>query len=40
MPQLSRRAVLIVGFILGLAVWLLPSLLLGESEPWAGPGPA
>lgn len=40
MPQLSRRAVLIVGFILGLAVWLVPSLLLGESEPWDGHGPA
>ena len=40
MPQLSRRAVLIVGFILGLALWLLPSLLLSEAEPWDGHGPA
>jgi hypothetical protein len=40
MPQLSRRAVLIVGFVLGLAVWLLPWLLLQQSEPWDGHGPA
>jgi hypothetical protein len=40
MPQLSRRAVLIVGFVVGLAVWLIPGLLLGESEPWDGHGPA
>jgi hypothetical protein len=40
MPRLSRRAVLIVGFILGLGVWLFPGLLLGESEPWDGHGPA
>jgi hypothetical protein len=40
MPRLSRRVVLIVGFILGLAVWLFPGLLLGESEPWDGHGPA
>jgi hypothetical protein len=40
MPRLSRRAVLILGFIIGLAVWLVPGLLLGESEPWDGHGPA
>lgn len=40
MPRLSRRAVLIAGFILGLALWLVPWLLLGESEPWDGHGPA
>jgi hypothetical protein len=39
-PRLSRSAVLMVGFILGLALWLLPWLLLGESEPWDGHGPA
>lgn len=40
MPRLSRRSVLIAGFIAGIAVWLFPYLLLGESEPWDGHGPA
>jgi hypothetical protein len=40
MPQLSRRTVLIVGFVLGLAVWLVPGLLLQQPEPWDGHGPA
>ena len=40
MPRLSRRAVLIVGFVLGLALWLVPWLVLAESEPWDGHGPA
>lgn len=40
MPRLSRGAVLVAGFVLGLAVWLFPWLLLGEAEPWGGHGPA
>jgi hypothetical protein len=40
MPRLSRRAVLIGGFIIGIAIWLVPWLLLGEAEPWGGHGPA
>jgi hypothetical protein len=40
MPRLSRRAVLIVGFIIGMALWLVPWLLLGVSVPWDGHGPA
>lgn len=40
MPRLSRRAVLIAGFVIGLALWLVPWLLLAESEPWDGHGPA
>jgi hypothetical protein len=39
-PRLSRRAVLIVGFIIGMALWLVPWLLLGASVPWDGHGPA
>jgi hypothetical protein len=40
MPRLSRRAVLTVGFVIGMAVWLVPWLLLHESVPWDGHGPA
>lgn len=40
MPQLSRRTVLLVGFIIGLAIWLIPSRLLGQAEPWDGNSPA
>jgi hypothetical protein len=39
-PRLSRRAVLIVGFVIGMAVWLVPWLLLDKSVPWDGHGPA
>lgn len=39
MPRLSRTAVLLVGFLLGLGLWLLPALLMRESEPWVGTGP-
>jgi hypothetical protein len=39
MPRLSRKAVLLVGFFLGLALWLLPALLMRESEPWDGNSP-
>jgi hypothetical protein len=37
--QLSRRTVLLVGLIIGLAIWLIPSWLLGQAEPWDGYGP-
>lgn len=40
MPQLSRRAVLLVGFVIGLAIWLIPARFLGQSEPWDGNSPA
>jgi hypothetical protein len=40
MPRLSRRAVLLVGFVTGLGVWLIPGLFLGTSVPWDGHGPA
>jgi len=39
-PQLSRRAVLLVGLVIGLAIWLIPARLLGQSEPWDGNSPA
>jgi hypothetical protein len=39
-PRLSRTAVLLVGFLLGLGLWLVPAQLLGEPEPWDGNGPA
>lgn len=40
MPRLSRLAVFLIGAALGLALWALPPLLLGEGEPWVGQGPA
>ena len=40
MPRLSRRAVLIAGLLIGLALWLVPWFLLADSEPWDGHGPA
>ncbi len=40
MPQLSRRAVLLVGFVIGLAIWLVPARFLGQAEPWDGNSPA
>lgn len=39
MPRLSRPAVLLIGFAIGLSLWLLPALVLHESEPWDGKGP-
>jgi hypothetical protein len=39
MPRLSRPAVLLIGFAIGLSLWLLPALVLHESEPWDGNGP-
>lgn len=40
MPRLSRRAVLLIGFVIGLSIWLIPARFLGQSEPWDGNGPA
>ncbi len=40
MPRLSRRAILALSFIIGLALWLIPAGLLHQSEPWDGNGPA
>jgi hypothetical protein len=40
MPQLTRRAVILGGFALGLALWALPLLLYNQSQPWNGRGPA
>lgn len=40
MPFLSRRAVLVAGFIIGLGLWLIPAQFLGQSEPWDANSPA
>ncbi|HET6837566.1 MAG TPA: hypothetical protein VFH24_05950 [Gemmatimonadales bacterium] len=40
MPQLSRRTVLLAGFVIGLAIWLIPARFLGQAEPWDGNSPA
>ena len=40
MPRLSRRAILALSFIIGLALWLIPAGFLHQSEPWDGNGPA
>jgi hypothetical protein len=40
MPRLSRKAVLLIGFVIGLGLWLTPTLLLGMPVPWDGHGPA
>jgi hypothetical protein len=39
-PRLSRRAVLAIGFVIGLGLWLVPAEFLNQSEPWDGNGPA
>jgi hypothetical protein len=39
-PQLSRRTVLLLGFIIGLAIWLIPAQFFGQGEPWDGNSPA
>lgn len=39
-PRLSRRAILLLGFILGLGLWLIPAQFLGQAEPWDGNSPA
>jgi hypothetical protein len=38
--RLSRHAVLLVGFAIGLGLWLLPAEFLGQAEPWDGNSPA
>jgi hypothetical protein len=36
---LSRRTVFVLGFVLGLAIWLVPATFLGQAEPWDGDRP-
>jgi hypothetical protein len=38
--HLSRPAVLLVGFVIGLGLWLVPAQFLGQAEPWDGNSPA
>ena len=40
MPRLSRRAILALSFIIGLALWLIPAGFLQQPEPWDGNSPA
>jgi hypothetical protein len=40
LTQLSRRTVIVVGFIVGLAIWLVPARFLGQAFPWDGNSPA
>jgi peptidoglycan/LPS O-acetylase OafA/YrhL len=40
MPRFTRRAVIMTGFALGLAIWAVPLLLFNQAEPWNGRGPA
>jgi hypothetical protein len=39
MPRLSRLAVFILGAALGLALWVVPTLLSDGSPPWNEQGP-
>jgi hypothetical protein len=39
-PRLSRRVLFALGFLIGLALWLVPAGFLHQSEPWDGNGPA
>jgi hypothetical protein len=39
-PRLSRRTILLIGFCIGLALWLVPAQFMGVSEPWDGNSPA
>jgi hypothetical protein len=39
MPRLSRLAVFLTGTLLGLALWLIPTLLSKEPLPWDSQGP-
>jgi hypothetical protein len=36
---LSRRSILLLGFALGLGLWLIPATFFGQREPWDGNGP-
>jgi hypothetical protein len=38
-PRLSRRAVLVTGFIVGLCLWLVPAQFMHLSEPWNANAP-
>ena len=40
MSRLSRHAVLLAGFVIGLALWIVPAQLLGHARPWDGTSPA
>ena len=40
MPRLSRRAVLALSSIIGLALWLIPAGFFHQPVPWNGSGPA
>jgi hypothetical protein len=37
-PRLSRRSVVLTGIVLGVAIWLIPALVLNEPEPWDDDG--
>jgi hypothetical protein len=39
-PRFSRQAIMAVGCIVGLALWLIPAGFLHQAEPWDGNGPA
>ena len=39
MAPLSRRAIVLIGFLLGLGLWLIPATFFGQREPWDGNGP-
>jgi hypothetical protein len=39
-PRLSRPLVLLIGFLIGLGIWLVPAEFLGQPEPWDGNSPA
>jgi hypothetical protein len=39
-PHLSRPAVLLIGLIMGLGLWLIPAQFFGQAEPWDGNSPA
>jgi hypothetical protein len=39
-PHLSRLAVLLIGFVIGLGLWLIPAQFFGQAEPWDGNSPA
>ena len=40
MSRLSRPAILALGFLFGLALWLVPAGFFHQPEPWDGNGPA
>jgi hypothetical protein len=40
LPRLTRRTVLAIGFVIGLALWLIPATFLNQAEPWDGNSPA